>query len=104
MTTQFRLGDKVPDDAVWGACEALGLRLANVAPRSASHPAQSIFVSRDRQTMLHLLEDASAGRAVVFRGERAEAAAQAFVSWLQESERGSAASQRPRGSAAEEAR
>ncbi len=83
MTTQFRLGEKVPRDAVWQACEALGLRLANVVPRSPSHPAQSIFVSRDRQTTLHLIEDEAAGRAVIFRGERAESAAEAFAGFLQ---------------------
>lgn len=72
MTTQFRLGDGVPRDAVEDACAELGFRLSNVVARSASHPAQAIFVSPDRLTLLHLFDDEIAGRAVVLRGERAE--------------------------------
>jgi hypothetical protein len=72
MTTQFRLGDGVPRDAVEDACAELGFRLSNVVPRSASHPAQAIFVSPDRLTILHLFDDEVAGRAIVVRGARAE--------------------------------
>jgi len=32
--------------------------------------------------MLHLIDDDSAGHAVIFRGERAESAAQAFAAFL----------------------
>lgn len=72
MTTQFRLGDGVPRDAVEDVCEGLGLRLSNVVPRSTSHPAQAIFVSPDRQTLLHVIDDDAAGRAIIVRGPRAE--------------------------------
>lgn len=72
MTTQFRLGDGVSRDAVEDACGELGFRLSNVVPRSPAHPAQAIFVSPDRLTMLHLIEDDAAGRAVILRGARAE--------------------------------
>lgn len=72
MTTQFRLGDGVPRDAVEDACNELGFRLSNVVAHTAAHPAQSIFVSRDRLTMLHLIEDEAAGRAIILRGARAE--------------------------------
>lgn len=79
MSTQFRLGDAVPRDAVEDACADLGLRLSNVVPRTAAHPAQIIFVSADRRTFLHLVEDEAAGRAVVVRGERAEETAASFL-------------------------
>lgn len=82
MTTQFRLGDAVPGDAVWDACAELGLRLSNVVPRTATHPAQSIFVTADRQTMLHLIEDEAAGRAVILRGTREQETAAAFAKAL----------------------
>jgi hypothetical protein len=71
MTTQFRLGDGVPRDAVEDACAELGFRLSNVVPRSASHPAQAIFVSTDRRTYLHLFDEGE-GRAIVLRGDNAE--------------------------------
>ncbi|MEZ4294388.1 MAG: hypothetical protein R3B70_05395 [Polyangiaceae bacterium] len=71
-TTQFRLGDAVPRDAVEDACAELGLRLSNVVPQTATHPAQAIYVTPDRRTLLHLLEDEAQGRAVVTRGEGAE--------------------------------
>jgi hypothetical protein len=79
MSTQFRLGDAVPRDAVEDACEELGLRLANVVARAAAHPAQLIFTSEDRQTFLHLIEDETAGRAVIVRGAAAEQFASAFL-------------------------
>ena len=79
MATQFRLGDGVPRDAAWEACAEIGLRLSNVVERSASHPAQAIFVSADRQTLLHLIDDEAAGRAVILRGARAEEIATGFV-------------------------
>ena len=72
MSTQFRLGDGVPRDAVWEVCADIGFRLSNVVPRAASHPAQAIFVSPDRLTMLHLIDDDATGRAVILRGPRAE--------------------------------
>lgn len=79
MSTQFRLGDGVPRDAVEDACAELGLRLANVVARSAAHPAQLIFATSDRQTFLHLVEDEAAGRAVIVRGAAAEPTAAAFL-------------------------
>ena len=79
MSTQLRLGDAVPRDAVEDACVDLGFRLSNVVPRTAAHPAQIIFVSADRRTLLHLVEDEAAGRAVVVRGERAEETAASFL-------------------------
>lgn len=79
MNTTFRLGDAVPRDAVEGACAELGLRLSNVVARAAAHPAQLIFTSPDRQTMLHLIEDEAAGRAVIVRGARAEETASGFL-------------------------
>ena len=82
MTTHFRLGDAVPDDAVWDACAEIGVRLSNVVHRTSAHPAQSIFVTRDRQTMLHLVDDGAGGRAVIFRGQRAEETAAAFAKAL----------------------
>ena len=82
MTTHFRLGDAVPDDAVWDACAELGMRLSNVVVRSAAHPAQSIFVAADRLTMLHLVADEASGRAVIVRGPRAEEMASAFAKAL----------------------
>lgn len=72
----------MPGDAVWDACAELGLRLSNVVPRTATHPAQSIFVTADRQTMLHLIEDEAAGRAVILRGTREEETAAAFAKAL----------------------
>jgi hypothetical protein len=82
MTTQLRLGDAVPQDAVWDACADIGFRLSNMVPRAAAHPAQAIFVSPDRQTLLHLIEDEAAGRIVVLRGARAEEATRAFAAAL----------------------
>lgn len=82
MTTHFRLGDAVPDDAVWDACADLGLRLTNVVARSNAHPAQSVFVAPDRVTMLHLIADEIAGRAVILRGPRAEDVALSFAKAL----------------------
>ena len=72
----------MPGDAVWDACAELGLRLSNVVPRAAAHPAQSIFVTADRQTMVHLIEDEAAGRAVIFRGAREAETAAAFAAAL----------------------
>jgi hypothetical protein len=72
MTTQFRLGDGVSRDAIEDACGELGFRLSNVVARAAIHPAQAIFLSADRLTLLHLIEDEVAGRAVVLRGANAE--------------------------------
>ncbi|MFO0588978.1 MAG: hypothetical protein U0441_15620 [Polyangiaceae bacterium] len=82
MTTTFRLGDAVPADAVWDACAEIGVRLSNVVPRTSAHPAQSIFVTRDRQTLLHLVEESSGGRAVIVRGLHAEETASAFAKAL----------------------
>jgi len=86
MTTQFRLGDGVPRDAVWDVCGEIGFRLSNVVPRSAEHPAQAILVSPDRQTMLHLIDDEAAGRAVIFNGPRAAELSAAFQRALAGSE------------------
>lgn len=72
MATQFRIGDSVPRDAVEDACGELGFRLSNVVARTDSHPAQSIYATPDRLTLLHLVDDAAAGRAAVLRGARAE--------------------------------
>lgn len=72
MTTHFRLGEGVPRDAIEDLCRELGFRLANVVARAPHHPAQSIFVTPDRRTTLHLLEDEAQGRAVVLQGARAE--------------------------------
>ena len=45
------------DDAT---CEA-GYLLVNILPPSPTHPAQIIYTTRDRQTFLHLIEDARLG-------------------------------------------
>jgi hypothetical protein len=50
-----------------------------MVPRAAAHPAQAIFVSPDRQTLLHLIEDEAAGRIVILRGARADEVAQEFA-------------------------
>lgn len=73
MTTQFRIGEGVPRDAVEDVCGELGLRLANVVARTDAHPAQAIYVTADRLTLLHLVDDPAAGRAAVLRGAAAEA-------------------------------
>jgi hypothetical protein len=70
MTTQLRLGDGVSRDAVWDVCADIGFRLSNAVPRAEAHPAQAIFVSPDRRTLLHLVEDEAAGRLLILRGER----------------------------------
>lgn len=79
MTTQFRLGEAVSRDVVEAACADLGLRLSNVVPKTESHPAQWIFVTRDKTTMVHLMEDPSFGKAFVVRGERETELSQALL-------------------------
>lgn len=52
------LHESVERDDIDDAMQRHGWRLANVAAASATQPAQIIFVTRDRGTMLHFVEDA----------------------------------------------
>ncbi|MBK8253636.1 MAG: hypothetical protein IPK82_13335 [Polyangiaceae bacterium] len=82
MTAQFRLGEAVSRDVVEAACADLGLRLSNVVPKTETHPAQWIFVTRDKVTMVHLMEDPGFGKALVVRGERESELSQALLAEL----------------------
>ncbi len=86
----LKLGDNIARDDVELAILSIGYRLSNIVPQTLAHPAQSIFVSKDKQTLLHLLFEVPKERAVIARGVSAEQA----ISMLRETLTGGAPKQK----------
>ena len=55
---RIALREDTTRDAIDDATGEAGFLLVNILPPSATHPAQIIYTTRDRQTFLHLIEDA----------------------------------------------
>lgn len=55
------LTDRVSRDDIDDAMVRCGCRLTNVYPGSATHPGQVVFATRDRQSLLYLVEDGRLG-------------------------------------------
>lgn len=56
--TRLVLGEAVSDDVLDDARLALGLQLVNVTPATRSTPAQLQFLSRDRRSLIAVVDDA----------------------------------------------
>ena len=70
------LAETVTRDDLDDAAVSAGWLLLNIVPKTAAFPAQVIWATADRRTMIHIIDDPSlASIAVVLQGAGEEAAA-----------------------------
>jgi hypothetical protein len=75
------LPDATPRDTIDDTAAALGLLLLNILPRTAEYPAQLIYLTPDRQALVHLVDE-GAGGALAWM-IRAEAGADVEARWAE---------------------
>ncbi len=78
-----------PRDAVDDTAASLGFLLVNIVPRTDTYPAQVIYLTPDRQALVHLVDEGAKGSlSWVVRAEGGEGIEERWASAL----RGGAAS------------